>query len=232
MQAGKTRNSQPRLIERRPKWPMSAYSASAPVTASTIAASAKNAMWKCPARNPIAYVGESALRIAVCSVMPPIPAAPITVNQAIITGPKTRPTDSVPRRWTRNNMVMMTAVIGTTYSASDGSTVFRPSTADSTEIAGVMMPSPKNSDAPNRPTAARTAAARRPGCVERQRRSSVISAITPPSPSLSARIASRMYVTVTMIITDQKISDTTPYTLLSLTGTGCGSSGLNTVWRV
>ena len=54
----------------------------------------------------------------------------------------------------------------------------------------------------------------------------------PPSPSLSARIASNTYVTVTTTITDQKISDTTPYTFWVLTGTGCGSSGLNTVCSV
>ena len=35
-----------------------------------------------------------------------------------------------------------------------------------------------------------------------------------------------------MIITDQKISDTTPYTLSVLIGTGCGSLGLKTVWMV
>ena len=53
-QAGNTRPSQARVIARRPKWPMSAYSASAPVTASTIAASAKNAMSKWPTRKPSA----------------------------------------------------------------------------------------------------------------------------------------------------------------------------------
>jgi hypothetical protein len=35
-----------------------------------------------------------------------------------------------------------------------------------------------------------------------------------------------------MIITDQNTSDTTPNTLSSVTGTGCGSAGLNTVCRV
>ena len=35
-----------------------------------------------------------------------------------------------------------------------------------------------------------------------------------------------------MIITDQKISDTTPYTLSVLIGTGCGSLGSKTVWMV
>ena len=64
MQAGKTRISQTRVIGARPKCPMSAYSASAPVTARTTAASEKNATGKCPARKPTAYVGDSALRIA------------------------------------------------------------------------------------------------------------------------------------------------------------------------
>ena len=35
-----------------------------------------------------------------------------------------------------------------------------------------------------------------------------------------------------MIVTDQKISETIPKTLSVLTGTGCGSLGLNTVWTV
>ena len=54
----------------------------------------------------------------------------------------------------------------------------------------------------------------------------------PPSPSLLARITSATYVSVTMIITDQKMSDTTPNTLSELIGTGCGSAGLKTVWIV
>ena len=51
----------------------------------------------------------------------------------------------------------------------------------------------------------------------------------PPSPSLSARITSRTYVTVTMIVTDQKISEMIPKTLVRVTATGCGSLGLKTV---
>ena len=54
MQAGNTSISQARVIGARPKWPMSAYSASAPVTASTTAASAKNAIAKWPTRKPTA----------------------------------------------------------------------------------------------------------------------------------------------------------------------------------
>ncbi len=85
---------------------------------------------------------------------------------------------------------MITAVIGTTQSASSGSTILSPSTADSTEIAGVIMLSPKNSAAPKSP--------RQPSTIGRavargwpaSRRSRVISAMMPPSPWLSARITS------------------------------------------
>ena len=84
---------------------------------------------------------------------------------------------------------MIAAVIGTTHSASDGWTTLSPSTADSTEIAGVIMLSPRNRAAPKMPsTASPTATRRPPGMVSR--RSSVISAMMPPSPSLSARMAS------------------------------------------
>jgi hypothetical protein len=61
--------------------------------------------------------------------------------------------------------------------------------ADSTEIAGVIMLSPKKSAAPKTPSAARTAVTRRLVDV-RYRRTRVIRAMMPPSPSLSARIAS------------------------------------------
>ena len=50
---------------------------------------------------------------------------------------------------------MMTAVIGTIHESRLGSMIFRPSTAERTEIAGVIMLSPKNSAAPNIPSAAR-----------------------------------------------------------------------------
>ena len=110
-------------------------------------------------------------------------------------------------------------------------TTLSPSTADRTEIAGVMMLSPRNSAAPKTPSAASTAVVRALE-LEVQRRSRVIRAMMPPSPSLSTRIASNTYVTVTMSITDQNTSDTTPKTFSSVTGTGCGSSGLNTVCSV
>jgi hypothetical protein len=39
-------------------------------------------------------------------------------------------------------------------------------------------------------------------------------------------------VTLTMIVTDQKVSETTPKMVSVDTATGCGSLGLKTVWTV
>ena len=41
-----------------------------------------------------------------------------------------------------NSTVMIMSVIGTTIDSSDGAATSSPSTAESTEIAGVIMPSP------------------------------------------------------------------------------------------
>ena len=64
------------------------------------------------------------------------------LNQTPITGPNSRPTAPVPKRWIMNSTVSTTSVIGTTRSLKSGETTSSPSTADSTEIAGVIMPSP------------------------------------------------------------------------------------------
>ena len=112
-----------------------------------------------------------------------------------------------------------------------GSTTLRPSTADSTDIAGVIMLSPKNSDAPNTPRPARMSLVRRLPAAPR-RLINVIRARMPPSPSLSARITSRTYFSVTMMVTDQTISEIRPYTLAFVTDTGCGSAGLKIVCTV
>ena len=146
-------------------------------------------MWKWPAMNSSAYNGDSARRICGWAMMPRTPSTPITTNHSIITGPKNFPTVAVPRRCTANSPMRITAVIGTTKSANLGSTTFIPSTADSTEIAGVIMLSPKNRAAPRIPrvdSAEITRGLDRPP----SRRTRVINAITPPSPSLSARITS------------------------------------------
>ena len=59
-----------------------------------------------------------------------------------MTGPKMAPTKPVPRRCTRNSPTRIVTVIGTTTGSSWGASSFKPSTALSTEIAGVITPSP------------------------------------------------------------------------------------------
>ena len=82
----------------------------------------------------------------------------MATNHSAITGPKTRPTLPVPRHCTANSATMTTTLIGSTYCCSSGVETSRPSTADSTEIAGVITPSPKNRQAPAMPTNGQRAA--------------------------------------------------------------------------
>ena len=56
--------------------------------------------------------------------------------------PNRRPTAPVPKRWIANSTVRITSVIGTTSVSSAAPTTSRPSTAERTEIAGVIIPSP------------------------------------------------------------------------------------------
>ncbi len=63
-------------------------------------------------------------------------------KNAIMIGPKKAATPAVPRLWTRNSRIRITTVAGRTKGARSGSTCFSPSSAESTEIAGVMMASP------------------------------------------------------------------------------------------
>ena len=155
----------------------------------------------------------------------------MTMNHTTMTGPKRRPTRAVPNRWAANSATMITAVMGMTSGSSSGRTTSSPSTDERTEIAGVIMLSPKKREAPKTPRAASSSLV----CVlpgVRLRLINVINERMPPSPLLSARITSSTYLTVTMIVTDQKISEINPYTLAAVGGTGCGSAGLNRVWIV
>ena len=79
------------------------------------------------------------------------PSVAIVPNQTSITGPKRRETASVPERWTQNSTMTMKSVTGTTQSPKPGTTRSIPSTADMTDMAGVMIASPKNSDTPTMP---------------------------------------------------------------------------------
>ncbi len=70
------------------------------------------------------------------------PATAITTNHRSITGPNRLPTLPVPNRWTKNSSTRITAAIGTIRCSTDGAAVDRPSTAESTETAGVITESP------------------------------------------------------------------------------------------
>ena len=66
----------------------------------------------------------------------------MVANHTIITGPNTAPTVPVPVRWMANRAIRITTEIGTTHASAAGATISMPSTAESTEIAGVIIPSP------------------------------------------------------------------------------------------
>ena len=122
-------------------------------------------------------------------------------------GPKKRPTRAVPQCWTANSASRIATAPGTTISSSWGSMISRPSIEDSTEMAGVIMLSPKNSAAPKMPTEASTPKAL---VDNRLWASSASSASSPPSPSLSVRMNVSTYITVTITVIDQNTSEITP----------------------
>ena len=92
-------------------------------------------------------------------------------------------------------------------------TSLRPSTADNTEIAGVIMESPMNIEAPTTPSAS-NGRLRRPNA----RCPSAIRDSVPPSPLLSARNSSSTYLAVTTMNSDHRISESTPSTMARDTG--------------
>ena len=73
----------------------------------------------------------------------------MTTNQMARIGPNTMPMPAVPLHWMANSMVKSPTVIGMTVWPNAGVATCSPSTADSTLIAGVMMPSPNSSPAPS-----------------------------------------------------------------------------------
>ena len=75
-------------------------------------------------------------------MIPRRPSTAIARNQSSITGPNMLPMNVDPLRWTMNRPTKMATLIGTTTGASRGASSFKPSTALSTEMAGVMTPSP------------------------------------------------------------------------------------------
>ena len=66
----------------------------------------------------------------------------MTTNQIIMIGPNRPPTAPVPNRCTRKSAINTPSESGTTCAASVGEATLRPDTAETTEIAGVSIPSP------------------------------------------------------------------------------------------
>ena len=139
------------------------------------------------------------------------PSAASVANQRMVTGPNTLPTLAVPKRCAMNTASSTDTVNGTIQSCSCGAITSSPSIADSTEIAGVITPSPKNSEAPKMPRMPTAYAARE--FFGRVRWASAISAMIPPSPSLSARMMMVTYLSVTTSISDQNTSERMPSTV-------------------
>src|SRR5207248_368476 len=75
-----------------------------------------------------------------CRMISPSPSTPMTPNQTSITGPNIAPMRAVPRLCTRNKPIRITSVTGITHEASVGAAISSPSTAESTETAGVRPP--------------------------------------------------------------------------------------------
>ncbi len=71
-----------------------------------------------------------------------IPSRAILKNHTNVTGPKIFPTPEVPWYCTANRIVRINTVIGIIYGSKKGVATFNPSTALSTEMAGVIIPSP------------------------------------------------------------------------------------------
>ena len=70
------------------------------------------------------------------------PKAAMAINQTMVIGPKNWPMPPVPRFCTANKHNKITRVKGMTAFLNVGDTTSKPSTADNTEIAGVITPSP------------------------------------------------------------------------------------------
>ena len=71
-----------------------------------------------------------------------MPSTASVMNHIGMTGPNSTPIRAVPWRWITNSTTRIAMVSGTTTWCSWGAATSSPSTADSTEMAGVIMLSP------------------------------------------------------------------------------------------
>ena len=194
-----------------PKWPMSAYSASAPVTTSTMDPSRRNVLPGSLATSRTAWTGFTASSTEGSCSTERAPSTPSTVNHRIITGPNTLPMWPVPKRCTAKMKTRTTVVSGAIQLSRAGLWTDRPSIADSTEIEGVITPSPSSSALPKIaiiPKNARRRSDRR----ARPRGSSDSSENRPPSPRLVARMMKTWYLSTTISSSAQNTMLSTPIT--------------------
>ena len=129
-------------------------------------------------------------------------------NHSAITGPNSRPTAPVPKRWIANSTVRIASVIGTTSDSSDGrhhlEALDRRQHRDRRRDHPVAVEQRRAEDAERDEHQLRRAAR------GRIPRTSAISAMIPPSPSLSARMISVTYLIETMSVIAQNTSEMTP----------------------
>jgi hypothetical protein len=71
-----------------------------------------------------------------------VPSTARAANHSNVIGPNNLPMLPVPRRWMKNNPVSTPMVTGRMNFSNAGVMTLRPSTAESTEMAGVMSASP------------------------------------------------------------------------------------------
>ncbi len=74
--------------------------------------------------------------------MPEIPRAAMTANHSSMMGPKAAPIFEDPNLWLANSTVRTRTAAGVTSAFIGGAAMFSPSRALSTEIDGVITPSP------------------------------------------------------------------------------------------
>ena len=111
---------------------------------------------------------------------------------------------------------------GTTSGPNTGLAIFSPSTADSTEMAGVTTPSPYSRAEPAS-TMRVSALGRANGTGGSLPRINPSKARVPPSPSWSARRMKPVYLMHTIRITDHRMSDRIPITAIG----SCAKAGLS-----
>ncbi len=120
----------------------------------------------------------------------------------------------------------MTTDTGITHDSNAVVATSNPSTALSTEMAGVIRPSPYSRAVPNTPSAMMARLA--PTGSPRVGINSAVSARMPPSPWLSARITSARYLTEMMTTSAQNTTEATPYALAWVTArSACSNDSRN-----